>query len=200
MYNSWWKLISREGRCLWKLLVLRSSVIHKSKHRFLDRMCSIKQSQNITSERSALFSQAILSQHYITPCQHRGAGIPAELRLSVCLCPVTFSIFFEGIFVLWCYYYYFFLQAHLPHVLWWWSHCCSMFRHQPAERSPTSPSWDQSHSHARGKRPAGPPPPPRCPPHTADHLGQQETIHHVIWTQTGDYITLWKNLLYWSWF
>lgn len=65
---------------------LRSSVIHKSKHRFffLDRMCSIKQRLNITSEPSALFSQAILSQHYITSRQHGGAGSPAELlQLSV---------------------------------------------------------------------------------------------------------------------
>lgn len=60
---------------------LSSSVIHKSKHRLLNRLCSIKQKHNITSERRALISQAILLQHYSTSCQHPHAGGPAERHL-----------------------------------------------------------------------------------------------------------------------
>lgn len=83
---------------------LCSSVIHKPKHRRLDRICSIKQRLNITSEQSALFSQAILSQQYITSCQHQGAGsvlflshLASSLRENLCFDVLMFFFFYKHI-------------------------------------------------------------------------------------------------------
>ncbi len=54
-------------------------------------------------------------------------------------------------------------------VLWNWE---DIFHLWPVRRClSTSQFWGQSHSHARGRRPAGPHQPPRCPPHTEDRLG-----------------------------
>lgn len=75
---------------------LSSSVIHKSKHRVLNRMCSIKQ-KHITSERRALISQAILLQHYSASCQHPHAGGPGERHLTSVWVPSHFPFFYTHV-------------------------------------------------------------------------------------------------------